>query len=261
MMRRRWELTGREFMVLWKDLREVLLPAPFTYISDTRYLADGERRNHETREHLRTVDKYGLEDTLDIVARPDLRIILHAWDPRAPDDASTHVRLHAVRRSARTYLLQQQPGETVQHSGGFTIIECDYLSVADLMVSYLPERPAGRLTDLVFSSSPDSLDRPGTSPVRQPHEDADSVSAQEFIGAPQVLAGAVEIRQGIAPLGPKYRAQRGFWVHDLADDGRYVVMPGRPRRATGIDSSGLANRINAAVAEVIVAIKDQRSRV
>jgi hypothetical protein len=259
-MPRYWTLTPREFVVLWKDMREVLLPAPFTYLSDTKYLVDGERRNHETREHLRAVDNYGLGDVLDIVARADLRIILHAWDPRDPEDPDAHIRLHAVRRSDRTYLLQQLPGETIHHSGGFTITECSYLTVADLMVARLPERPAGRLTDLTLLRAMEPVGDSGQSQVRQPHEDPARIAAQQFTRAPEELTGAVEVRQGLVPLGPKYRAHAGFWVRDLIDDGRYIVTPGRPRMATGADSSRLVDRINSAVAEVIVAIKDQRSR-
>lgn len=257
-MARSWTLTGREFMVLWKELREVLLPAPFTYLSDTEYLVDAERKDHETREHLRSVDNYGLGDALDIVAKPDLRIILHAWDPRDGDNPETHIRLHAVRRSDRTYLLQQLPGKTLQHSGGFTITECGYLQVADSMVARLPEHPAGRVSRIVLGGESETRDDDTRSLVREPQGDPARADEQWFPLAPLQLTGAVEVRQGLAPLGPKYRVRRGFWLRDLVDDGRYVVTPGNPRVARAVDRPMLVDTINSAVAEVIVAIKDQR---
>ncbi|WP_040790948.1 ESX secretion-associated protein EspG [Nocardia paucivorans] len=257
-MRRQWKLTDLEFAVLWRDLREVLLPAPFTYTLRVGSNAEGERRFQHTREHLAAIDFYGLDDTLDVVAKPDLRIILHSWDPRAPDDPETHVRLHAVRRSDRTYLLEQLPGETVRHSGGFTITECGYLEVADLMAARLPERQPGGLSEIVLPRETESLAGFGQSPVRRPHEDAASLATARFRRTPQVRIGAVEVRQGICRHGPKYRARSGFWLLDLEDDGRYIVSSGRPRIATGADSAKVAARINSAVAEVIVSIRDQR---
>ncbi|NKY31773.1 hypothetical protein HGA13_01605 [Nocardia speluncae] len=258
-MYRQWTLSDLEFVVLWEEQREVLLPTPFTYRSNMGSYAEGERQQQRTRAHLRAVDNYGLGDALEIIARPDLQIILHAWDPRYPEDPHAHIRLHIARRSDRTFLLEQLPGATLQHSGGFIITECGYLAVAGSIVDRLPRQSAGRLTDVVLPGGRESEGH-GQSLVREPHEDPSRAAAAEFSTAPRNLVGAIEVRQGVAPLGPKYRASQGFWVFDLAGDGRYVVWPERTRVATGVDSVQLVEAINSAVARIIVAIKDQRAR-
>ncbi|WP_280399605.1 ESX secretion-associated protein EspG [Nocardia carnea] len=257
-MGRSWTLTGLEFSVLWEDLREVSLPAPFTYLSDARSFSEWEREERDARSHLQSVDKYGLGDVLDIVARPDLQVVLHAWDPRAGNDPATHIRLHAVRRGPRTYLLQQLPGESVQHSGGFTITECGHLALAELIAARLPDREPGRFDSLPIPGGKSLEANPGESLVRELPDDPQTAAGVEFIRKPKELTGAVEVRQGLSPLGPKYRARRGFWLYDLVDDGRYLVIPGRQHYAVGVDTSKISDRINTLTAEVIAAITEQR---
>lgn len=257
-MERQWTLTGLEFVLLWEDLRELSLPAPFTFLSDIDSAVESEREIHWTREHLRRVDNYGLEDVLDIVAKPDLRMILHAWDPRWPDDPATHIRLHAVRRAHRTYLLEQVPGRTVQHSGGFIITEAGYLTVAEQMVQRLPAQEGGSLSVVSLAPADFSDDHMRRASVREETEDAGVRTATELLQSPHGLTGYVEAVQGLTPLGPRYRVWRRLWLFDLIGDGRYIVSPGGV--ATGADFRKVVDGINRLAAEVIAAIKEQRSR-
>ncbi|NKY54964.1 ESX secretion-associated protein EspG [Nocardia flavorosea] len=257
-MERQWALTGLELVLLWEDLREVSLPAPFTFLSDIDSAVESEREIHSTREHLRQVGDYGLDDVLDVVVKPDLRMILHAWDPRSPEDPSTHIRLHVARRSGRTYLLEQLPGRTVQHSGGFIITETGYLTVADQMVQRLPAREGGRLSEIPLSSRDSPGDDRRRVLVREENDDVGLRRGAELLQLPHSFTGYVEVGQGVTPLGPRYRVWRTFWVFDVIGDGRYVVSP--EGFATGADSQKFADRINHAAAEVIAAIKEQRRR-
>ncbi|NUS44980.1 MAG: hypothetical protein HOQ24_14990, partial [Mycobacteriaceae bacterium] len=129
-MNRHWTLTDLEFVVRWDGQRSGVLPAPFVFTSDIRSYRAFETLKAETAERLSGDPATVPDDVLNIVARPDIRIIGSAWDPQHPNDPAKRIRLHAARRSGRGVLITQLPGRTIWHSGGFTITEHHELALA-----------------------------------------------------------------------------------------------------------------------------------
>ncbi|WP_327115738.1 ESX secretion-associated protein EspG [Nocardia sp. NBC_01730] len=259
-MDRSWTLTDVEFVVAWDRMRELRLPAPFTaLVRDLDW--DEQYEERQAWLGLRTRWSSGLDEVFDIVAKPDLRIIAHGWDQRAAADPTSHIRLHAIRRADRGYLLEQIPGRTTYDGGRVTITECDCLSLAERIAARLPAEERGQFDNVVLPrrSTDAEFDAEfGASMVREPKEAPVDQHGAELLRKPVARRGIVEVRQGVTRFGPRNLARRGLWWRDIADDGRYVITPGSPAIATGVDTARLVSSINRAVADVIRLIKDER---
>lgn len=262
-MSRTWKLTDLEFFVLWERRREEILPAPFTFLSRTPYYEDFLREKSETEQRLHGCADRWFDEVLDIVAAPDLHIVVRGIDGEKPDNPLASIRLLAVRRGEQGYLLEQLPGETIEHSGGFVVAECDVLQLAAALVTRLPDTDPGRRPHIPLPAPPDhgddmddSCDR---SVLKGAFGDGDLHDGIRFLDAVPKNRGLIVVRQGISRFGPRGRVTRQLEWRDLSDDGRYLLTMDRPPAALAADAKRLIAAINTEIAIVVRAIKDERN--
>ncbi|MEU0874399.1 ESX secretion-associated protein EspG [Nocardia brasiliensis] len=260
-MTRSWALSDVEFVALWEGVTEEAVPAPLTFSSRTARRDDYLREMFETRERLRATLDPDIDAVLETIARPDIRISAYAYDPRDPQNPNCWLRVLGARRTHRGYVTAQLPGETLWHSGGFTIAECDALDLADAVVRRLPEAEAGRRADLGLPApDDDTMDhRYGRSDVLRTVEDPPDSEADAFLREPTSLLGTIEVVQGHSLYGPRGITAHAIMLRDVIDDGRYAVPPGSPPTATAVRAGRLVEMVNSFVAEVVRAIKDERA--
>ncbi|MEU1523340.1 ESX secretion-associated protein EspG [Nocardia rhamnosiphila] len=240
----RWHLTGLQFKVLCDDLRLGGLPRPFTFTSDTRFADDYECERNEVRAGLREVTDPRFDAMVRALTRPDIMVLANLWNERHHTDPQQCLRVHAVRRDDRGYVITQRPGETVAHSGGFDIAECSPAFLARTVVGLLPEAGAGRDPQSVSAG----LTAGGANPdVRGfPSSGAPSVSSGPDAGVLKVIQGRLGFRaRGIIHVGLVWR--------DLPGDGRYVLGP--EAELVGMDGAAMCDWIEARMAEIMVRLE------
>lgn len=263
-MNRTWTFTAVEFAGLWDQLKEDALPAPFIYTTETPTYDDHEREKFEARQRvLRSLDD-SFDGVLETLAQPDIRLVTTGSDAD-PDNPEGLIRLLAARLGDRGYLVKQLPGETIWHSGGFIVTECDPLRLAEAVVAELPEADAGRQDDIVLvdtvGDDEDDLDYSyGRSPVN-----ADAVEnsvrrrCDEFRGSRVTSSGSIEIVQGRSEFGPRGITRYHLGWRDLAGDGRYVTVFDTPPVAVAANARRMAALIDAEIVKVVQTIKDERA--
>ncbi|WP_328393386.1 ESX secretion-associated protein EspG [Nocardia sp. NBC_00416] len=260
-MRHTWAFSDLEFVVLWNQLREDFLPRPFVFTSRTPLYGDYLRERREALERLHDTMDPAFEGVLERVARPDIRLIARGLDRRAPGSPEGSIRLLAVRHGDYGYLLKQLPGETIDHSGGFTVTECDPLKLADAIAAELPEDRSGRRSHLALHppiAVEAGVDHSFGRLSLWDSGDDPAESAVQFLQSAVARFGVIEIGQGTSRFGPRGRVIRRLGWRDLVDDGRYVITDENPPIATGVDSERLTAKINAEITEVVRAIRDER---
>lgn len=260
-MKRTWKLTDVEFFALWDELNEGVVPAPFFFSTDTESGIAFEREVFEARQELRSRHDFDMREVLTAIADPDLRIVISGADSDEPMKPTGLVRILAVRRGDRGYIVTQLPGRTYWHSGGYVITECDPLRLADAAVDALPEYEAGRSGEIVLSTrdSGGEMDYSyGRSSVRDSFADTEPDRARLFLERAAKRTGTIEVVQGRSRFGPRGVTRYRLEWRDLADDGRYVIDDRNPPVAIPVDSRQLVAVTNARVAAVIRAIKDER---
>ncbi|WP_405489172.1 ESX secretion-associated protein EspG [Nocardia sp. NBC_00511] len=251
-----------EFVVLWEQATGEPMPAPFVFTSKTEMYYDFLREKREVLEQLdaRWTDPFDLLS--NAMVEPDVRITVNGFDGRDRQRADGRVRMMGLRRGTYGYLIQQTPGETYLHSGGFTVTECDPIALADAIVSALPEAEPGSRGDVVL---PDSAG-PQNNDVEYSRSIVDDISvdsmdrrALSFLNAPMAYMGTIEIVQGYSKFGPRGITTRQLDWRDVQDDGRYVIGGEPPYVATPADAKRMVAAINGRVAAVIQAIREERA--
>ncbi|MBF6130710.1 ESX secretion-associated protein EspG [Nocardia brasiliensis] len=261
-MRRTWNFSDIEFVVLWEEMRDRVLPRPFVFTSRIPYRDDYLREKLRVRERLRHELGHSCDDFLESVAHPDIRIIVNGRSGRDPDDPEERVRVLGVRRGEAAYVMRQLPGETVWHSGGFTAVEQGALSLADAVVAALPKADPGELGEVVLAShvaARDDMDYSfGRSYVEDRSDEWIRPRSHAFLGADTQRIGEIEISQGSSKFGPRGITRRTFRWRDLANDGRYLITTETPPVAKSVDAKQAAGMINGAIADIVRAIKEER---
>ncbi|MBF6211555.1 ESX secretion-associated protein EspG [Nocardia puris] len=263
-MNRRWDFTDLEFVALWDGMREGSLPQPFSFISRTEFRQDFLRECARTRERLRDSEGHELARIFEDIARPDIAVRIRGL--RGPDAAepANVVRLLAVRRGERGYVVSQSPGETVEHSGGFTVTEVGALSLADAVVSRLPEVGPGTHKHIVLPTPEefadgrrDMDDSHESSPLWDSFEPSDAHRAESFLRSATRGMGTMTVDQGRSKFGPRGRVRRRLEWRDVVEDGRYVIVSGSPPFAAAADERRMIAAINTEIAAVVKSIKDE----
>ncbi|WP_369636539.1 ESX secretion-associated protein EspG [Nocardia sp. JMUB6875] len=253
-----------EFVVLWEQATGEPMPAPFLYTSRTPMYYDYLREKRKVYEELQGRWTRQLELLSDAIAEPDLRITVNGFDGRNPARADGRVRMIAVRRGSYGYLIEQAPGESYLHSGGFNVTQCDPVALAEMVVAAMPSAQAGSQSDITLEvpGEPDSgYDEYSRSLIDDIFEDPISLRAKRFLAASMESMGTIEVIQGFSKFGPRGITARQLDWRDIEEDGRYIIGGDElPVIAIPADSKRVVTAINSRVAAVVHAIREERGQ-
>ncbi|WP_194852870.1 ESX secretion-associated protein EspG [Nocardia sp. SYP-A9097] len=253
-----WQFTEAEFYVLWKDRAGEEPPEPFTFTSATRTAADFQKELREARDSLgHKLKSTDLESAFEALANPDLYLTTYGWSEADLWGTNSQVRVLATRKGPKGYVITQLPGATYWRRGGYTMVECDPIRLADAVVDATPTVERGSRGDITLATRDQDLDHDyGRSAVAAGPDTAVS-KTKEFLTAPATTAGDIYIVQGSSVFGPRGITRHLVRYRDLAEDGRYVITE-NPEQALAVDESRFISVINNYIAAIIRAIKDER---
>ncbi|MGW5105796.1 ESX secretion-associated protein EspG [Nocardia sp. NPDC004123] len=224
-----WEFTDVEFKALCYRYRGGSLPSPLRFTSRTKYQDDYERELYECHAKLDRELGPGFGAIFETVALPDIALIVHAWADGDFDNPNKRIRVHGARRDRRACLIVQAPGETVFHSGGFTMIECEPEELPALMVAYLPPTEEARGPAVTLVTEPPEPDPYGGSGgAFDSFDDSVETRSIAFWNRPADLTGAIRVLQGRSKFGPRGMHQTTMIFRDMPADGRYLIEVGDP---------------------------------
>ncbi|MRH92851.1 hypothetical protein GFY24_36455 [Nocardia sp. SYP-A9097] len=250
----RWDFTDDEFKVLCNRFLDGRVPVPLAYTSRTKSLDAYERELSELEAGLRDRLDAGLGALFEVIENPEVFVISGTWCDSDIDNPHKRIRVHGARRGWRAVLITQEPGETIYHSGGFTVTECEPADLPGLMVAQLPaaEAASGPALPMVFEP-----------PERDPYEirqslafdsfdDTTETRSHAFWSKPAEWTGMVRAMQGRSIFGPRGAIETTLMWRDLPDDGRYLIdFDESEVRAVGTSAERLAERIGQHVDRVL----------
>ncbi|MCU1643439.1 MAG: secretion-associated protein EspG [Nocardia sp.] len=252
-----WQFAEAEFYVLWMDQTGEEPPEPFAFTSATRTPEDFHSELREARRRLNHKLDSDFHRVFDTLSHPDLYLTAYGWSQQDPWGADSQIRVRAVRKGPKGYVISQLPGATYWRRGGYTVVECDPLQLSDAVAAAMPSAPRGRRGDLALASRDENLDYDfGHSGIAARSDSPISRSA-EFLETPITTAGVVHIVQGSSVFGPRGIARFEVRFRDLADDGRYAITS-NPEQALAVDEPRFASVLDDYIAAVIQRIDDER---
>ncbi|MGW5385215.1 ESX secretion-associated protein EspG [Nocardia sp. NPDC003963] len=257
----RWTFTAVEFYVLWTGATDELgLPFPFHFTAGTLDPQQFRFELRQARAGLRERLGETFDPVSDLLAHPDIRVVVNGSDHREGDEPRSIVRLFGARRESVGYVVSALPGPSFWHSGGFTVTECDAVRLADELVAKLPGTAAGTGGETVLPRRVDA-------PPRKVPTVRDSFAATEFergsafLTAPVSCVGTIDVEQGSSIYGPRGITRHRMEWRDLVGDGRYLIGAAETPVAAPADTGLLKGAINSMIAQVVRVIKDERRRV
>ncbi|MFI9504997.1 ESX secretion-associated protein EspG [Nocardia sp. NPDC052566] len=254
-MNRTWTFTDLEFVVLWERMRQDFLPAPLTFTSRTPGYYDFLREKADTRDRLRCTGDDSCDEVFEAMASPDIAIEVHGGVGRA--DPAASIRMLAVRAGERGYLITQRPGETVRHSGGFTVTSCTAVGLGPTVVAALPRVGAGSRADIALVADSDMDYGYRESRVFDTAADSAARRSLDFLDHPMIRCGTVDVVQRRSIFGPRGLTRHRLRWRDLDGDGRYVIDDTRTPVAVPAAADRFTTLIDIRVAAVVRAIKDE----
>lgn len=255
-----WKLSDLEFVVAWEMIQADLLPDPFIFTSRTRLYEDFQAEKQAVREQLRSSPDPAVEQVVEIMAQPDIRMVIQGWTGD-PGDAAGRIRLLGVRCGDAGYLVKQLPGETVWHSGGYVITEVHPLELSEAIATELPTAEPGTLEPTILPpppADPTVAYDYRRSAVIGTFEESEEELAEQFLSVPTTGQGTISVIQGFSRFGPRGICRQELCWRDLREDGRYLIRLSDPLVATPADHARLTAAINEATAEVVASIRDER---
>lgn len=248
----KWEFTDLEFRALTNRYLEGWIPTPLTYTCRTDDSDEYDRQLFETDELLR--DRLGpsVGALFDTIHRPEVIIVSHTWCDDDMTNPEKRIRVHGALRDRRACMITQKPAETIYHSGGFTITECDPQELPRLMVAQLPDTGTGREAVVPIVLEPQREAQYGSRSLAfDSFDDSMETRSLAFLGRRADWTGTIRVLQSRSKYGPSGVMETTMLWRDVTDDGRYLIELGEPElRAVGIGSDQLVRRIEARVEKV-----------
>lgn len=244
--------TDLELVVMWERIWDDALPDPFIFTCRTRFTDEYLRQKAEAWAAVRERVGTSFDSVLKRVGEPDIRIVVNGWDDNDFDNPQSRVRLHGIRRGGHEYLLGQLPGETIWHSGGYTVTELATGELAAAVAAALPAVGGGRRREIRLPVPDDEAAAafaPGESSIFDPG--IDSSAGQRFLETPTERVGTIEISQGRSKYGPRGLVTREYQWRDHRDDGRYVIAPDEPPIARSAGRQQLADLIDSEIQMIL----------
>ncbi|QIS08955.1 ESX secretion-associated protein EspG [Nocardia arthritidis] len=254
-MNRQWDFTDLELRVLWERYVGGQLPEPLSFTSRIRFLDEYERVKFQTWERLRDTVDGSIREVLEALARPEVLLKVMGWYDKDLMDSQSWIRARIVRSGPRGYVLTQTPGETVLHSGGYTITECGPHGISEAAVGLLPPVEAGH-----GGSIPITLDHEdvleqlhgGGSLVLEERSESAMSRGERFLNTPAERTGALILHQGNSKFGPRGILERVLVWRDLPGDGRYVIEAGSGAPvAVGVGAAELAGWLDRIIDDIM----------
>ncbi len=257
--------------MLWQDATGDRLPAPFLYVSPATSPEEQRALTQATTKSLREKMTREVDGIIETIAHPDLTLSVYGGNESNPMRAESLIRVLAARKGERGYLISQLPGDSYFHRGGYLVTECDPIRLPDAIVAAIPPAAAGGRGEVELTSSDahtilhrdasyaDRVEYTDTQSVVAVNDDRVSAVSARFLRAPASISGEIQITQGSSVFGPRGIARYTVGWRDLEDDGRYVIAD-RPAIAVGADTNRFVSLLNARVAAVIRAIKEEREQ-
>ncbi|MFE3103033.1 ESX secretion-associated protein EspG [Nocardia tengchongensis] len=258
-MLRSWSFTDVEFLVLWEELGEELLPEPLFFTSRAPLWSAFQDSRTRARDGLRDRDPE-LAEVLRALRAPDVKVELRGWDGRDRRPRGSGIRAVGVRSGDAGYLLVQQPGETATHVAGFTITEFWASELAEQVLRLLPEAEAGHGREVVLAESEDAATTDygfGLSPAHETLEGGVVDRAADFRAALASAQGVIDVVQGRSRFGPRGITRHHLEWRDLEADGRYLITADLPPVAVPADRRRLVAAVDTLIAEVLLAVADE----
>ncbi|WP_216898358.1 ESX secretion-associated protein EspG [Nocardia alni] len=258
-MNRTWTLPDVDFYVLWDDMDEGILPDPLEFLARTDDYNEFETQRLRARANLTAAPGDALDDLRGALAHPDISIRVFGRDARTPDDPQHCVRVLGVRKGPRGYVIRQLPGETLWHSTGFVVTECEATRLGPLVAEQLPATEPGRGGEIPLPP-PESVHLDYEYGQSAVYDSAPrrSVDSSEFLRAAVAHTGTIQVVQNLSRFGPRGAATRLLVWRDHIDDGRYAIAADNQPRAVPADTRRLTTMIDTAIADIVQAIKDER---
>ncbi|MFD7847725.1 ESX secretion-associated protein EspG [Nocardia sp. NPDC059764] len=249
-----WQFTDLEFKVLCNRYREGSTPAPFVYTCRTSDADEYRRQLWAAEDELDQRLDSTFRPVFEAVANPEVMVVVYGWNDADLDNPEAYVRVHGVRRGRRACVLVQQPGESLEHSTGVTLIECEPEELAQLLVAQLPEVPGGRSPAIPIVDEPvvvDPYEAPRASAFDSFEESVETPGLR-FLSSPTDQAGRMQILQARSKYGPRGVAMSRLEWRDLPGDGRYVIDHDQESKfAIGMDGRKLAGYIDISIARIL----------
>lgn len=269
-MTRRWKFTGFDFYTLWLDATGESLPEPFWHSHGMDTLERYVAAQLESRERLRTMRDDDFAEMLEALTEPDISIAISGTDGADFKKPDRLVRLGAVRRGGRGYVVRQEASDTFWQAESFTVTPCDAIALAPAVVALMPEEKPGRGADIVLPRREErvlpgerrneDLDYSfGESAWNDSFVETDKARGERFLQTVPLCHGTIDVVQGHSVFGPRGITRHRLEWRDLEDDGRYVIDDQRPPVATSVDNAKLTAMINTRIASVVRAIKEERA--
>ncbi|MFE3027494.1 ESX secretion-associated protein EspG [Nocardia tengchongensis] len=249
-----WQFTDLEFKVLCNRYREGSTPAPFVYTCRTPDPDEYRRQLWAAGDELDQRLDSDFRAVFEAVADPEIVVLVFGWNDAKLDSPDEYLRVHGVRRGRRACVLIQQAGESLEHSTGVTMIECEPEELARVLVAQLSEVPAGRSSAIPIVDEPtvvDLYEAPRASAFDSFEESVETPGLR-FLSTPTDQAGWIRILQARSKYGPRGVATSRLEWRDLPGDGRYVIDHDQEMRfAIGVDGRKLAGHIDAGIARIV----------
>lgn len=236
---RTWRFSALEFRTLWEVTGRDVLPYPLRQQDNAESNGDAPRLRRAAAESLKSQLDAELEHAVRILLAPQARVELAGFAGRTRTTGA-----HGAVLDGGAALAVQQPG----HSGTDGEVELMLLAaddLADTVLDALPRRGAGTGDAVAVSAA--ELDEPRPA-VRDPWRPTAREQFEQFFTRPMDAIFHIAVYPHGSIDNRHTEGRDDFQLHDVTDDGRYVVYgtrtltvkPAAPHRVTATLASIIA---------------------